>query len=147
MDNPDLTKIILDWMAIFVRLSMHDFNRFTRSAGLSMPQMNVLLNLYYKGPAEVMAFAEPMHLSPAGASQLVDRMVQQGLVRREESPADRRVRLVQLTDQGRRVVDESILARGQWVANLIDSMNADEKTQVAQALQILTEKAVRLDNG
>ncbi len=147
MDNPDLTKIILDWMAIFVRLSMHDFNRFTRAAGLTMPQMNVLLHLYYKGPAEVMAFAEPMNLSPAGASQRVDRMVQQGLVRREESPADRRVRLVQLTDPGRRVVDESILARGQWMAKLMDAMNAEEKSQVAQALQILTEKAARLENG
>ncbi len=147
MDEPDLTKIILDWMAIFVRLSMHDFNRFARTAGLSMPQMNVLLHLYYKGPAEVMAFAEPMHLSPAGASQLVDRMVQQGLVRREESPTDRRVRVVQLTDQGRGVVDESILARSQWMANLMASMNGEEKSQVAQALQILTEKAARLENG
>ena len=43
-----------------------------------------------------MGFADLMQVSPAGASQMVERLVQQGLVRRVESPGDRRVRQVHL---------------------------------------------------
>jgi hypothetical protein len=46
METPDLTKILLDWSSTFVRLSLHDFNRFARNAGLSLAQMNVLMHLY-----------------------------------------------------------------------------------------------------
>ena len=36
----------------------------------------------------------------------VDKLEQRGLLRRTEDPSDRRVKLVELTDAGRRTVDE-----------------------------------------
>ena len=91
MDNEDLTRELLDWMATFMRLSMHDFSHYARSTGLSLAQMNVLLHLYYKGPSEIMRFCDIMQLSAAGVSQTVERMVQQGVIYRVEDTSDRRV--------------------------------------------------------
>jgi DNA-binding MarR family transcriptional regulator len=145
MDDRETMQAVLDWSTVFMRISMQDFNRHTRSAGFSFVQMNVLMHLYYGGPREVMAFSELLQVSPAGASQMIERLVQQGLVQRCESPDDRRVRLVHLTGRGRQVVDESIRARQQWVERLVASLSEEERHAVGQALRVLTEQAARLE--
>jgi len=35
MDDHEATQAILDWTAIFMRLSMNDFLRFARGSGLT----------------------------------------------------------------------------------------------------------------
>ncbi len=111
----EATEAILDWSAIFMRLSMNDFLRFSRSAGFSFMQMALSMHLHYKGPTEVMACGELLQLSPAGASQMIERLVQQGLAQRSETPDDRRVRLVHLTRAGRQIVGASIEAQQGWL--------------------------------
>ena len=137
MSASELAQLLLDWSTDFVRKSMHDINRCARNNGLSFTQMNVLMHLYYQGPREVMEFADYMQVSPAGASQLVERLVQQGLVVRVESPEDRRVRRVHLTGGGRRVVEESLSVRQQWVDSLVESLSADQRATLAEAVHLL----------
>jgi DNA-binding MarR family transcriptional regulator len=71
--------------------------------------------------------------------------VQSGLVRRVESPADRRVRQVHLTEQGRQMVAASIVARQQWVESLIARLPEEQKGAIGQALQTLIERASELE--
>jgi DNA-binding MarR family transcriptional regulator len=139
MSTSELARLVLDWMTVFVRLSMHDLNRCARSHGLSFTQMNVLMHLYYQGPREVMGFAEYMQVSPAGASQMVERLVQQDLVVRVEVPGDRRVRHVHLTERGRRVVEESLALRERWVESLVGSLSADQQAVLVQTMRLLNE--------
>ncbi|MEI8132650.1 MAG: MarR family winged helix-turn-helix transcriptional regulator, partial [Leptolinea sp.] len=73
----ELENAIMDWTAIFVRLWMHDINSFTRTTGLSFGQMNLLLHIHYRGPCEVSGVSELMQMTAPGASQMVERMVQQ----------------------------------------------------------------------
>jgi len=141
MSTSELARLVLDWSTVFVRLSMHDINRCARSHGLSFTQMNVLMHLYYQGPREVMEFAEYMQVSPAGASQMVERLVQQDLVVRVESPGDRRVRHVHLTEHGRRVVEQSLALRERWVESLVGSLSADQQAVLAQVMRLLNEKS------
>ncbi len=62
--------------------------------------MNLMLHIHYRGPCEVSDVSDLMQMTPAGASQMVERLVQQGLVTRQEVSGDRRVRLVHLTIRG-----------------------------------------------
>jgi DNA-binding MarR family transcriptional regulator len=146
MADSEIAQNILDWSAVFVRLAMHDFNRYARSSGLSLAQISVLLHLYYRGPREVMGFTDLMQVSPAGASQMVERLVQQGLVRRVESAGDRRVRQVHLTEEGRRMVEASISARQEWVEELAASLTDEQKALIGAALQILTVQVSKLES-
>lgn len=141
----DLTQIVLDWSVAFMRRSMHDFTRYTRDTGLTIVQMTVLFHLYYRGPSEVLIFSELMQVSAAGASQMVERMVQQGIVTRSESPDDRRVRLVALTAEGRRLVEASIAARQKWMEELLATLTPTEQDSIAGALSILTERAAQIE--
>jgi MarR family 2-MHQ and catechol resistance regulon transcriptional repressor len=140
MKDQEINGLLLDWAAIIARLSMHDLNRSMRSKGLSLAQMVVMLHLKYKGPSEVMQLGELTRLSPAGASQLVERLVQMGLARRTETAGDRRVRMVHLTEQGNTLVDESMQTRQLWVDDLCDKLDNEEKTSIAGALRLLNEK-------
>lgn len=145
MKPTDLTATLLDWSTTFIRLSLHDFNRYTRNVGLSLAQMTVLMHLYYQGPSEVTNFCEMMQITPAGASQMIERMVQQGVVQRSEAPIDRRVRLVSLTEQGRRLVEESIAARQVWLEQLVENLPEQDRERINEALQTLNEQASKLE--
>ncbi len=145
--SEDLANILLEWSAVFMRRSMREFTAYARRTGLSMTQMNVLMRIYHRGPCEMSEIASLLLTSPAAASQLVERMIQQDLVYREESTTDRRVRLVHMTENARMQVEQSIYARSGWVKILMDSLPEDQRQPVADALRLLTEKAVLLETG
>ncbi len=142
-----LNSAIMDWTAVFVRLWMHDINHFTRSSGLSFGQMNLMLHIHYRGPCEVSDVSDLMQMTPAGASQMVERLVQQGLVTRQEVSGDRRVRLVHLTDQGKQAVQDCICIHENWVHKLANSLTMDQQNEASSLLRLLTEKANQLNLG
>lgn len=144
-DDADLTKILLDWSAMFMRRSMQDFVQYSRSHGLSLAQLNVLILVYYRGPLEVTQFVELLQISPPAASQIIERLVNSKMVMRTESPNDRRIRLVSLTETGRSIVEESVSTRQQWLEGLMTSLNDQQKRAVAETLKTLTENALAQD--
>jgi DNA-binding MarR family transcriptional regulator len=146
MKKSELMDQMTTWSAVFMRLSMHDFNHFARKNGLSLIQMNLLTHLFYRGPSEVMDFTDLMQVSPAGASQLVDRMATQGLVVRVEQPDDRRVRMVHLTDRGRSLVEGSIASRQKLMENLLESLSDEQEDMVLATLKLMTERAEQIEN-
>jgi DNA-binding MarR family transcriptional regulator len=144
MNDPETTRAVLDWSAVFMRLYLDDFLRFTRGSGLSWMQLALLMHLHYRGPLELMACGELLQLSPSGASQMIERLVQQGLVERNETPEDRRVRLVRLTAEGQKVVDQGIQAQHAWLAPLLAELTDEQRSSVGEALRLLTAQATRL---
>lgn len=145
MKETNLTTNLMAWMNILIRLSLHDLNHYARKVGLTLAQMNVLMHLNFQGSKEVNTFCEVMQISPAGASQMIERMVQQGVVQRKESPEDRRVRLVELTAQGEKIVAESIATRQEWVDQLVETLSAEERELVSKVLIILNKRAEQIN--
>lgn len=141
----DFNTILVEWSTTFLRLAMHDFGRFTRNAGLSLGQMNVLLHLYHRGSCEVTNFCDMLLVTPAGASQMIERMVQSGVVQRSETPGDRRIRLVSLTPKGNQIVLDSIAARQACFDRVAESLTAEEQKQIGAALELLNEHALGLE--
>jgi DNA-binding MarR family transcriptional regulator len=50
--------------------------------------------------------ANVLHCDPSNVTGIVDRLVAQNIVRREECPTDRRAKMITLTDEGKRIHDE-----------------------------------------
>jgi len=144
IETKSIDNAIMDWTAVFVRLWMHDINNFTRSTGLSFGQMNLMLHLHYKGPCEVNGVSEVMQMTAPGASQMVERMVQQGLVARGEVPGDRRVRMVYLTEQGKVVVRDCIRLHETWVHDLAETLSAEDQAETTRILRQLTVNANKI---
>ncbi len=136
-------------VAIFVRRSMQNYFRYIKDSGFSMSQVSALFFLYRKGSSGVSDIGEEMGVTSAAASQMLDRLVQQGLITRSEDPHDRRLKQIVLTDKGRRTLDiirENLHARhGAWEDTLAASLSPAQQEQVEAALKILIEKAGQLE--
>ena len=145
MKSVQFTQPIRSWMDVFMHRSMRGWGRYAKSTGLSMPQFSILMQLHHKGACGMSMISEGYDISPAAASQLVDKLVHNELIQRVEDPSDRRAKLLNLTDKGRDLVLRGIEERYRWVDELGDKLTADERTQVSEALDIMTRVARDLE--
>ena len=140
-----ISQSLRQWMDVFMHRSMRGWNHFAKSTGLSMPQFSILMQLHYKGPCGMSEISERFDVSAAAASQLVDKLVQAGYIDRTEDPTDRRAKLLKLSTNGAKLVDDGIQERYRWMDELVGTLTAEERTNVVEALKILTEKAKEVD--
>jgi DNA-binding MarR family transcriptional regulator len=136
----DAARVLRQWMGVFTQRSVHEMLQFTRESGLSLAQVNILMWLHFHKPCEVTLLAEAMQVSKAASSQMVERMVQQGLVQRLESARDRRAREVHLTERGRQVVEDTIHAREAWIDELVEDLTLEQKSALVNLLEDLIQK-------
>jgi DNA-binding MarR family transcriptional regulator len=139
------TQSIRSWMDVFMHRSMRGWGRFAKSTGLSMPQFSILMQLHYKGACGMSKVSEGFDISPAAASQLVDKLVHSALIQRVEDPQDRRAKLLSLTDKGRELIQQGIEERYRWVDELAGKLTIDERAQISDALNIMTRAAQELE--
>ena len=141
-----LAATLKEWVAIFMRRSMRNFVEYVRENGLSMTQVSALFHIRRDIGCGVSDLGENLGITSAAASQMLERLVQQKMILRSEDPDDRRVKQLFLTENGSRILQESINARQGWLDELAQTLNPAEKEQVMAGLQILIEKAKELDN-
>jgi DNA-binding MarR family transcriptional regulator len=111
------------------RCALREFLRFAeeqaRQEGVT-PQQYVLL-VVTRGHASypmvtIGDIAQALQVRQSSASLLVDRSVRRGLLDRREDPADRRRAIVQLTEEGQRVLDVIMEANRRELGALRDSL-------------------------
>lgn len=144
-NSPQFTHSIRAWMDVFMNRSMRSWHLFAKSTGLSMPQFSVLMQLHHKGACGMSEISERFEVTPAAASQLVDKLVQGGLVQREEDPNDRRAKLLNLTDKGRDLIRRGHEERYRWVDELGKKLTAEERVRVSEALDLMTRAAQEIE--
>jgi DNA-binding MarR family transcriptional regulator len=143
-EREELTLRLREWMDTFMVHSMHELFRWVRGTGLSIPQFNVLMALYYKESCAVSDLSERMDITLAAASQLVDRLVQSGLLARVEDPRDRRSKRLSLTPKGRSLVEAGIAHRLRWMDEVTRRLQSDEIKPICQAVARLSQIAHEL---
>ena len=144
-DAVQLTETVRQWMDVFTTRSIHAWTRYVKASGLSMPQFGILMNLHYRQTCGVSDISDRMEISPAAASQLVEKLVQSGLLERIEDPTDRRAKLLSLSPRGLALIESGLEARSNWVDELTAALTPDEYDTVAAALSSLTRAASRLE--
>jgi DNA-binding MarR family transcriptional regulator len=145
--SDEFTLVLRDWSETFMRRSMHDFIQFSKDSGISMTQMSALFHLHHGSKCGVSDIGELLGVTNAAASQMIDRLVQNGLIERTEDPDDRRAKQLRLTERGRSIVRESIEVRRRWMERLTDALSIEEQSSIINALTILTNAALDLDPG
>ena len=139
------TQSIRSWMDVFMHRSMRGWGLFAKSTGLSMPQFSIMMQLHYRGACGMSEISERFEVSPAAASQLVDKLVQSGFIVREEDPNDRRAKLLNLTEKGEELIRQGIEERYRWVDQLAENLTDEERVQISEALDIMTRVARELE--
>lgn len=143
--NETFITTLQKWVDIFMRRSMRNFIVYAKTNGFSMTQIGALFHIHRSRGCGVSDVGDDLGITSAAASQLLERLVQQGLVRRSEDPNDRRLKLIEMTEKGREVVEEGIHARQSWFDDLATCLTPEEQRQVTAALDILIEKTQQLE--
>lgn len=108
---------------------------------VTLPQFRVLVVLSGSGAMRMGALAARVGAVPSTFSRTIDRMVDGGWVLRQESPQSRREILVDLTDDGRRLVDQVTERRRRQVASVLTSLTAEEQQQIIDAMEVFSTAA------
>jgi DNA-binding MarR family transcriptional regulator len=117
---------------------IQDFMQFMHETGLSRPQIHALLHIFHAGECPISDIAALTGSSPAAASQLVERLVQQGLVQRTEDPQNRRAKKLRLTDKSLELIQEGVTSN-HFLADLMEAMPAKRRQVVHAAFGYLAE--------
>lgn len=130
-----------EWTQLFMHRSMHGYLHYVREKGLSLSSIGTLHHLQKAEHAGVSNLGEHLGVSSAAASQMLDRLVEEGLISRDEDPADRRMKRIALTEKGRRTLDESMDARLGWLKEMAGHFSESEREQLTAALRLMIDKA------
>ena len=133
-----------EWVRETTHRSMNGLFGYVKDNGLSMPQVGALFNIRLNKESGVANLGEELHVSSAAASQMLDKLVQQGLVSRSENPDDRRSKRLSLTDKGQEILRQSVEARQLWIEELADSLSTDEIADASRTISMLLDKTKAL---
>ena len=110
------------------------FDRFSLSRG----EVGALSALRISGPPYRLSptrLAKGLMLSSAGITSRIDRLERRRLVRRLDDPDDRRGVIIELTDDGRDVVDEAVAALAISDRQLLERLDPQEVEQLEGLLR------------
>jgi len=115
----------------------HVFMRMStalRGGEFSFTQLNALYRLYRFGPQTIAELARGVVLSQTAASRMVERLVQNGLVERNEVPTDRRQKLVELTEAGTARLEDLQAFTVRMYAGLLEPLPQELRNRLAAVL-------------
>jgi len=114
---------------------------------LTMPQLKVLLALASVGPISIGAVARELRVGLPAASQLVDRLVEQGYVERREDPADRRRTIASLSPAAEALMARLREGSQEVMEGWMRRMDRADLERLASGLTALAELAGRAESS
>lgn len=139
--KPDFRVLPYQVTARISRLALHVARHQERvfgQFGLNRGDVGVLSALRIAGPPNRLSpttLFKGLMLSSAGITSRLDRLEKRGLVRRTRHPNDRRGVLVELTDEGRAVLDQAVKASMEAEGELVAGLEHSEVETLAGLLK------------
>jgi len=105
---------------------------------LTMSQFKVLLLIAAQECTTTTQLAASLEVTPANITGMVDRLVSQGLVSRQENPDDRRALLLKATEEGKRFLAILREERMTQLSQVLEQMSGEGLSALEQGLAELT---------
>lgn len=141
------SEALRSWMDVAMQRSMHGWSHYAKASGLSMPQFSILMQLHHRGHCGISDIRDRFEITAAAASQLVEKLVQAGLIERTEATQDRRAKQIQLSTKGRQLLEKGMRDRYRWMDGLSQELDHESQDQIASALVQLTDATRKLDSN
>jgi DNA-binding MarR family transcriptional regulator len=108
--------------------------------GITLSQLKALGALEQQEQIPLGELAERMQLSLPAVSRIVDGLVKRGWVTREEAPADRRCKLVQITPEALSTYRELAALRISALRAFVETLSSEELEALAPGLHVLAQR-------
>ncbi|MFF2480460.1 MarR family winged helix-turn-helix transcriptional regulator [Paenibacillus sp. NPDC058071] len=107
------------------RLINAEYNRFNVH-GLGMTEGKMVLLLDEKGPQKASVMAEMLRITSGAVTGIADRLIEHGYISRGRSEHDRRIVLLEITEEGRQLVGYILEMRERVMLKLYDGFELEE---------------------
>lgn len=108
-----------------------------KRADLGDSDFRVLEALLHKGPLPVNVIGNKVDLTTGSITSAIDRLEQKSLVARKNHPGDRRVRVVELTAKGQRVIEKAYEQHQLDMEEAVRGLSREERTLLVHLLKRL----------
>jgi DNA-binding MarR family transcriptional regulator len=125
---------------------IQSFMNAMKQHGLSTPQIHALMYVFHAGECHVSDLGSLADVSNAAASQLVERLVQQGLVSRREDPKDRRNKKITLSGKGRGLFNKSVMSN-RYLMEIMAVLTPEQRRAVHEAFMLLARAGRQLQKS
>jgi DNA-binding MarR family transcriptional regulator len=140
-DLPTLPMAVLGRLSEAAELVMRDhLNPLFATVGLQPGEFDVLATLRRSGDPYMLSptrLYEAAMISSGGMTNRLDRLERAGLIERRPDPGDRRGKLIALTVEGRRLVDETLTRHVANEEKLLSVLTAAEQEKLNTLLRKL----------
>ncbi|MGW3954897.1 MarR family winged helix-turn-helix transcriptional regulator [Streptomyces sp. NPDC004752] len=116
------------------RVVSRAFDEALDKAGGSLPVWLILLNLTIRQTPHQRALAEAVGVTGATLTHHLNAMEKRGLITRRRDPENRRVHVVEVTEEGRQVFTRLRQAAMEFTARLNAGLSAEETDALSQLL-------------
>lgn len=104
---------------------------------ITPPQFDALLLLHEHGDLTIGDLSHKMYLACSTTTDLIDRMERNGLVERIRDQNDRRVVRLHMSQKGSDLIEQVLLTRRNYLANMLAAVDEKTLTSLADSLQQL----------
>jgi MarR family 2-MHQ and catechol resistance regulon transcriptional repressor len=111
--------------------------RSIQDAGLGLTDFAALEALLHKGPLTITEIQGKVLLATGSMTAAVDRLEKKGLIKRGPAASDRRAKVLDLTPEGRRVVETAFRRHTAELESAMAVLNVSEKRQLYALLKKL----------
>jgi MarR family transcriptional regulator, 2-MHQ and catechol-resistance regulon repressor len=116
-----------------------------KNLGLGDSDFRVLEVLLHKGPLPVNLIGEKVELTTGSITTAVDRMEAKWLVVRKNHPDDRRVRIVELTPKGRRLIEKAYAQHEIDMESAMKHFSREDRNALIDLLKQLGKQPAGVD--
>jgi DNA-binding MarR family transcriptional regulator len=138
-ERPDLDTSPMSVLGRITRLQGH-LDRLLVHEGLARGEFDVLATLRRAGEPfrlNPRVLTERLMLSAPAMTNRLDNLENRGLIRRMPDPDDRRALLIELTREGRRVIDQAMTAHMENEERILGPLTKQERRDLAALLKKL----------
>lgn len=130
----------LDYLFSSVGKHFTNARKGFKQANVSGPEFFLLRHIQMQGPRSISQLADQLALNQATVSNVVNSAQQKELVRKKKDSEDRRITIIQITDKGKKTVDQLQQQRFERLRNILNHLSTDELRTLEQIFSKLLDR-------
>ena len=114
---------------------------------VSLPQYRALVVLASRGPQRPVDLAQALGVDPSTTTRMCDRLAAKRLITRRRDVDDRRVVVLDLSADGRRLVERVTGRRREEIGRILDAVDPAERVNLVRAFAAFGSAAGEVPEG
>lgn len=139
-DADELVDLLQQTLETF-HPSLTELTEVWSDVNVTIQQLRVMTILYNDGPRRVSLLARRLNVSTPTMTGILDRLVRQDLISRQDDPEDRRVVLNALTEKGQGLIERLQPVQSERLRTIVSQLASGERQEVATGLASLLTAA------